>query len=199
MTKPKVYLSGPMTGLDFEEAQNWRQEVAQALRPEILPVSPMRGKDYLQGKVLEFDYPDKVLSNSKAIISRDYYDTTTADAMLVNLLGSTTVSIGTVVEIGWAYAQRIPTVLVLDREDESSPYRQHPLILEAAGWITDDLQEAVWVLKQILLPDPEPPASHIPSAGDPFVAVGGYGWSATAEDDGLVRVSGYTRRRPKAS
>lgn len=199
MSKPKVYLSGPMTGLNFEEANRWRLTAAELLRPDIAPVSPMRGKEYLQGKVLEFDYPDKILSNTRAIISRDYHDTTTADALLVNLKGADRISIGTVSEIAWAYAHRVPVVLVIE---DGNPH-VHPMVSEAAGWSTDDLEEACWVLRSILLPDPEPATTgsiSISAAGDPFAAHLGPAVAFPApQDEDLVRVRGYVRSKPKAS
>ena len=53
MYKPckTVYLAGPITGLTYSAARHgWREHFAEMLPAHILPVSPMRGKDFLRGE-----------------------------------------------------------------------------------------------------------------------------------------------------
>jgi len=47
----KVYLAGPITGLSYEKAVDWRRYAQIVLLEEgdIVAVSPMRSKDYLFG------------------------------------------------------------------------------------------------------------------------------------------------------
>lgn len=54
----RVYLAGPITGLTYNGATNWREQVALELADMgHIGVSPMRGKDYLREV-----YQDKELS-----------------------------------------------------------------------------------------------------------------------------------------
>ncbi len=148
-TKPRVYLAGPIRGLDYGEAVEWRSRVAESLAPEIVCYSPMRGKEYLDnGSPLPMAVANSVLSNSRAIMTRDHNDCRAADLIIAHLVGAESVSIGTVMEIAWSYAYRVPLVLV----HEAAGEHEHPMIREAAGWLVSDLDEAVYVARSVLLP-----------------------------------------------
>lgn len=151
MTKPRVYLSGPMRGLHYDQANEWRAYAAERLWPDIATFSPMRGKKYLRdiptipGEVLQ---PN---STRKAIVTRDRMDTMNCDMILVNLLDAEAVSIGTMFEMAWADAVRVPMVVVM--EDEGNPH-DHPFVRETPGWLVEDLDEALAIIRLALLPDP---------------------------------------------
>lgn len=147
-----VYLSGPITGLTYDEGKEWRTYAREALlgwgKEDILGLDPLRGKDYLRGEgVLTDKYLNlNPLSTPKGIVTRDRNDTMKADAMIVNLLGAERVSIGTVLEIGWADAARVPIVLVM----EDGNIHDHAMVRELAGFVTTDLDEAIRVVLTIL-------------------------------------------------
>jgi nucleoside 2-deoxyribosyltransferase len=65
----------------------------------------------------------------------------------VNLLGAKKVSIGTCVEIGWANAHDIPIVLIM--EPDGNPH-DHAFVTETASFRTDNLNDAVYIVKAIL-------------------------------------------------
>ena len=55
----KIYLAGPISGLTFEGAQDWRTYFSNKINPEIQCLSPLRGKDYLKMRgPLEGSYDD---------------------------------------------------------------------------------------------------------------------------------------------
>lgn len=146
---PRVYLAGPIKGLAYGEAVDWREAMSEALSPEIVAYSPMRGKHYLDnGQPLPMAVAESVLSNSRAIMTRDHNDCRTADMVIANLAGAQTVSIGTVMEIAWSFAYRVPLVLI----HEDGDLHDHPMIREAAGWTVRTLDEAVYVARSVLLP-----------------------------------------------
>ena len=146
----KIYLAGPITGLSYDNCTNWRDYAKEILAPEVHGYSPMRCKDYLSHlESIDFSFEDIPLSTGKAILARDYYDVSTCDIILVNLLGATTVSIGTVLEIGYAHAHRKPIVLVMEKEGN---VHEHPMITEAAGFRVDSLESGLQLCKAILLP-----------------------------------------------
>jgi nucleoside 2-deoxyribosyltransferase len=149
--KPKVYLAGPITGLSYGDSTDWREFAKASLADAgIDGFSPMRAKDYLlQEKILSDDYADlSVLSTGKGITTRDRWDTTTADLVLVNLLGADKVSIGTVIEVAWADLSRTPVVAAL----EPGNVHEHSMLLDAVGFRTASLEEALHVAKAVLLP-----------------------------------------------
>ena len=150
MSKEYVYLAGPITGFTFTEAQDWRTEAAKALDSDkIETLTPMRGKDFLvkEGVLHSGSYGDTIAS-SKGITRRDMNDTTRSSVVLVNLLGATKVSIGTVMEIAWAYNHQIPCIVAMEKDN----VHRHAMIEEATMYRTDTLKEAI-ELTQFLLND----------------------------------------------
>lgn len=155
--KNLVYLAGPITGLSWEDANDWRNQVKNRLPRHISTLSPLRGKQYLEqrstvdGKINDC-YEDYPLSSSRGINTRDYWDCTRATVVFVNLLGAKTVSIGTVMEIAWAYANKIPTILVME---ESGNIHEHAMIRESVGFRVPTLDMGVEILVSLLCTDQE--------------------------------------------
>lgn len=147
----KVYLAGPITGLTYEQGQDWRT-VAQALlaKEGLLGYSPLRAKEYLSGVgELKGAYDIHPLSTAKGIVARDRNDVLTADAVLFNLLGAKQISIGTMIEFGWADAFRKPTVVVAEK---AGNIHDHPITDQLTGFRVETLSEAVQLLSRVLLP-----------------------------------------------
>lgn len=149
MTK-RVYLAGPITGLTYDEGNQWRQYAASRLAP-IEAMSPLRGKEFLQkyGPLTATFNSNKALSTSRGIMTRDFNDCRTSDAILCNLLGAKRVSVGTVMEIAWAHAFQIPLILVM--EESGNPH-EHAMIEEAYGYRVPTLDEGIAITKSVLLP-----------------------------------------------
>lgn len=150
----KVYLAGPITGLTFGEAEDWRSFAKRQLADaNITGYSPLRAKDYLLERGVLSGHPDayndQVLSSAKGILNRDRWDVMTCDAMLVNFLGATATSIGTVMEIAYADAYRKPVVVVMEEEN----LHHHAMLDSSVGWIVTDLDFGIELVKAILLPD----------------------------------------------
>lgn len=146
---PTVYLAGPITGLNFDEAVDWRTHAQRVLAANgIRGVSPMRAKEYLRtaGPLAAEGYYDRPLSNPKGITTRDRFDCTRADLVLVNFVGAERVSIGTVMELGWADANRVPIVVAM----EEGNVHQHGMVTEVAGFIVPTVLEAVELTVAIL-------------------------------------------------
>ena len=150
-----VYLAGPITGLTYKGATDWR-DVAKAdlAAVGIKGLSPMRGKEYLaklQGTISgtgeEYAHLG-VLSLPRGVMTRDRFDATRCDVLLVNLLGAKAVSIGSVMEIAWADLSRIPVVCAI--EPNGNPH-EHMMIAEAIGYRVPSLDEALHIIKAILL------------------------------------------------
>lgn len=151
----KVYLAGPIAGLTYDGAEDWRSYARTKLAEAgIEGFSPLRAQEYLRrvGTLSNHghDRDDmSCMSTSRGITTRDRFDATTCDAMLVNLLDATKVSIGTMIELGWADAHRIPTVVAIP---EGVHPHHHMMVEELTGFSVRSLDEAIHVLKSILRP-----------------------------------------------
>ena len=141
MNKSLVYLSGPITGLSYGTSIDWREYATKSFPPHIQGVSPMRGHRMLDGlgsitdHIMEHPY-----RTDAAINRRDKFDTLRADAVLVNLLGAQRVSIGTVLEIGWAYDHNIPVVVAIEPEGN---VHEHAMLRDAFTIRVSSLDEAI--------------------------------------------------------
>lgn len=161
----KVYLAGPIGGSTYDEAQNWRIDLSDLLSTKsngaIRGYSPLRGKGALKfaGPLSTVAYPFySPLATSKAILSRDFNDCRTADLIIANflphdgLLGEegTPPSLGTVMEVGFAYALQVPVLAV--REFASNPVASHAMVKSAVAFWAESLNEAADMACSILLP-----------------------------------------------
>ena len=145
----RVYLAGPITGLTFGGCTDWREYAQKDLATAgISGISPMRAKDYLRSESIVGDsYENTVLSCGKGITTRDRWDTMNADLVLVNLLGAERVSIGTMIEFGWADAARNPVITVMEKEGN---VHDHSMQREITGFRVETLEEGLNVAKAIL-------------------------------------------------
>jgi len=148
-----VYLAGPIAGLGYDAATDWREQATQSLAEVgVKALSPMRAKEFLKG-VASFSATCvdeggiSPLSTGRAVMTRDRFDATRCDVMLVNFLGAERVSIGTVMEIAWADLCRTPVVLVAEPENV---HAQHAMLNEAIGFRAETLEEGLAIVKAIL-------------------------------------------------
>lgn len=156
----QVYLAGAITGLTYDGAEDWRAYAKSELKKfDIRGLSPLRAKDYLRqvngtisGTGEEYAHLGP-LSLPRGVMTRDRYDATRCDVLLVNLLGATKVSIGTVMEIAWADAKRIPIVVAM--EPSGNPH-EHMMIAEAIGFRVPALDDALHIIKAIIDNEPVP-------------------------------------------
>ena len=137
----RVYLAGPITGSTYEESIAWREEAAVTLNSNgYVVLDPMRGKKSLKGKgLLGSDYQNTILSNKHAIFSRDRADVMSANIILCNLTGATRVSIGTMMELAWAYDNNAYIVVVMEKEN----VHRHAFVEEVAGVIFPKIENAI--------------------------------------------------------
>lgn len=145
---PKVYLAGPIAGLSYDNCTNWRNYTIEVLSKwGITGVSPMRDKAIKITEIVDDIYP--ILCHPRSLVTRDHFDVRTCNVMLVNLLGAKKVSIGTMVEYGWADAYRKPIITIIEKEGN---IHEHPFIQELTGFRVDNLDSGLAVVKSILCP-----------------------------------------------
>lgn len=147
-----IYLAGTISGMTFEECTDWREYVAERLQLHYDTLNPMRGKAYLkaetEGRLLEGAYEEHPLSTAKGITRRDHWDVRTCDIVLFNLNNAPRVSIGSMIEMGWASAYQKFIVTVLP----TAQLHDHPMVRELSDVIVPTLEEAIKVLKAIAAP-----------------------------------------------
>lgn len=153
--RPLVYLAGGIAGLTSEAAIDWRLSAARFLDVYgIETLDPMRAKRHRwpEGSRIGqsfHEYKDAgAFFTSKGIMTRDFNDVQRADALLVNLLGADKPSLGTVMELAWAFALQKPAVVAI--EASGNPHDNHPMIHEAMGFRVPTLDEAIDAVAVIL-------------------------------------------------
>lgn len=146
----KVYLAGPISGLTFDQGQDWRADARAMLEPHgIDGYSPLRQKHFLRDVgVLSGAYANP-MATDRGIMTRDHFDCMTSDLILANMEDWRSPSVGTIMELAWAYAYRKPLV-VFGKELE-----HHPMIREAVCYRLPTLDAALAVVQAILLPHAE--------------------------------------------
>lgn len=150
-----VYLAGGIAGLSGQEATDWREYAARWLwQPHLISTrNPMRAKKFLsQQKSISRDFHEYAASGvfftSRGIMTRDFNDVKQCDALLVNLLGATVPSLGTIMELAWAYALQKPAVVVI--EASGNPHDLHPMIHEAMPFRVTTLDEGIAAIAVVL-------------------------------------------------
>lgn len=143
-----IYLAGPISGVTYDGATEWRERMAAALdTKETKTFSPMRGKEYLkaQGTLHSGTY-DGTMTGAKAIMGRDFFDCTRSTVVVINLLNTKKVSIGTVMELAWCYQAQIPTIVLM----EPGNIHDHVMANEACTYKVGSIEEAISVAKVLL-------------------------------------------------
>lgn len=146
-----VYLAGPITHAgSYDKATCWRHEADQALFDlGIRALSPMRDHEFLAGNWNRmqsdgsYEHP---LTLPSGIVGRDSFDVKRCDVMLVNLLDAKRVSIGTMIEYGWASAMGKVIITVM-REDS---IHDHAMLKELSTYIVDDIEEGIALCDSVI-------------------------------------------------
>ena len=147
----RIYLAGPISGCGFEKCTDWRKTFTDLMPESVQCLSPMRGKEFLRDLgAIEGDYPELgPLATSRGIMTRDFFDCTRSDIVLVNFLESgDRVSIGTCMEVAWAYMARKPLIMI----SKPNNVHNHPMMAEATGYRVETLEDAAYVCQTILWP-----------------------------------------------
>lgn len=156
----KVYLSGPITGLEYGGARyGWRQEFSQQIAftdSDAVMLSPMRHEGHLAEmktamsvdalKAYEKE-KNHIFSHPKMIVSKDMLDIDECTIMVVNLLGAAKVSQGTIWEMGYAKAKGKQIVVIKSKDDN---IHTSPFITESASIVVDNLEDAVMIVASLL-------------------------------------------------
>lgn len=156
-SRPSVYLAGPITGLTYDDGQDWREYAKDWLDIEgIDGFSPLRAKQYLRaiGVLDSAGTADSkylglnAMSEPQGITTRDRFDCMGRSLVLVNFVGAERISVGTCIELGWADAARVPIVVAMEEDN----IHRHAMVNQVAGFIVPTLADALDVCRAVLLP-----------------------------------------------
>lgn len=121
-----IYLAGPITNLSWQEATEWRKYMIDKFMDAskngkyYISLSPLRGKEYLSSENdIKDQYTQHKMSTQKVITRRDLNDVKRSDLIIVNLLNTSRISIGTILEIGAAAILNIPIILIMEEAKSS--------------------------------------------------------------------------------
>lgn len=171
-----VYAAGPITGLTYKGATDWRsyiQGLFDRMSGQITVLDPMRGKAFLKEEVrITSAGYDNQIASEKGITNRDRRDVMESDAVIVNLVGSVRVSIGTMIELGWADAARIPIILVMEPDGN---HHDHAMVREVATYRVPSVERAVELATLML--DPRAGTVSVPVLNAEVAGAWEDGWS----------------------
>ncbi len=151
MTKPTVYLAGPIADCTEGEANDWRVFMHRHLVGEgIIGVSPLRCEPLEEGKLrYSVGNNDPKFGAANAIAAKNMFDVLHCDMTLCYfplMPNGRHASYGTLCELAWAKMAHKPTILV----STDPKVLEHPVILSNAGWVLNSLDDALDVIVGIL-------------------------------------------------
>lgn len=152
MSKPSIYLCGPITGMSYGEARfGQRKAFADLIDERIDIFSPMRQEGHLAEiqKISDKPYDSNVMSSSRGIVAKDKLDVQRATLIVANFLGAKIISVGSLIELGWANAWDKPVMIIMEKE--GNPHDRF-FLTEMADFRTDSVSEAAHMANALLLP-----------------------------------------------
>ncbi len=149
-----VYACGPIGGLSYDEASDWREELRVILAarcPAAIVLSPLRGREELRKieklQVRTGGYlTGKPICTPRGAALRDELDVRRSDIIFANFLGAKQISIGSVAEIGMARALGKVTIILMEADN----IHRHFLLEEWSGYVVASWEEGVELLVQLI-------------------------------------------------
>jgi len=147
MSKPRVYLAGPILGCTEGEANDWRDELSFALDDiGVIGVSPLRCEPIHGERYGHGTETDPRFGTARAISSKNRLDVNMCDMTLCYFPDGTPLSKGTLIELAWANAYGKPTILVTTEPS----LIEHPVVQACASWIVPTLDDAFEIIAGVL-------------------------------------------------
>lgn len=139
----KIYIAGPISGMSYDEVSSYFRDTKITLEEAgFTVVSPMTGKKELRTE-LEFrkeGYDNVPVATNHAIYNRDRWMVTQSDIIYANLMNcGDRVSIGTCMELAWAFDKGKHVVIAMDKEN----IHRHAFVLESAHIVFESHNDAI--------------------------------------------------------
>lgn len=129
----RIYLSGGMGNLSFEEQSKWRNQIINAIKFE--------DYDYYKKPVFfnpvdYYNFEEKNHKSEREVVEFDLNGLRNSDLVIVNF--NDPHSLGTCAELAIAYERKIPVIGI-----NKNKFDLHPWLTEFTTRMCDDLREAV--------------------------------------------------------
>ncbi len=129
----KIYLSGGMGNLSFEEQNKWRMQVTQAIKYGDYHCEK---KPIFFNPVDYYNFEEVRHRSEREVMEFDLNALRNSDLVIVNFNDPT--SLGTCAELAIAYEMKIPVIGINKGNQEI-----HPWLTEFVGRMCEDIREAV--------------------------------------------------------
>jgi nucleoside 2-deoxyribosyltransferase len=152
--KASIYLAGPMSGLTWRQALAWRKVVEAELSSRWRLINPVRAQ--VPEERMDDIIPCPTQKNRKkvdlwvtatGVTAQDEFFIDQSDWILAHFLGAEIVSIGTVWEMGYGWANNKKIITVLEPES----IHDHGFVRRRSHVFTPSLDEAIQFFKAIAL------------------------------------------------
>lgn len=143
--KSKIYLAGAMGGLSVVEANSWRKRCEIELANNYKLLNPISMQLESDPKFV-FSSKEPNLTGQQVTV-KDRYFIDQSEFILVNLSDPKSVSVGSVWEMGYAYAKGKNIITVCPKGTKF--YDGHPFISNFSHVIFDNLEDAITFLNDI--------------------------------------------------
>lgn len=152
MNRLNLYLAGPITGLTYQKATAWRQDIRNRLKLKTAgwnPISPLDGWEFIEsqheGPIPAFFEDEQEQDGAAKAVRDDLAKIDMSRAVLLNLHGAKYPSIGSMAEMGYAFARTLPIVTIV-RDDE---VHWHPFVTNLSYTVVDSFDQAVLALARL--------------------------------------------------
>ena len=133
MENTKIYLSGGMSSLNFEEQSKWRMQIINAIK---FGDYDYNKKPIFFNPVNYYSFEEKRHRTEREIVEFDLNALRNSDLVIVNF--NDPKSVGTIAELAIAYEKRIP-IIGINKDNQEL----HPWLVEFTTRMCEDLREAV--------------------------------------------------------
>lgn len=137
--KLKVYLVGPITGYSFDVVTKWRKEFCANPPQDMVGIDPLRRRPELAtSTVIAGEYPTHRLMSKDGILAQNKFDVMRSNATLANFIGADRLSLGSVIELAWAFYAWKHIVVVMGKENP----HDYPCVRSCANVVVETMDEA---------------------------------------------------------
>lgn len=141
-----IYCCAPISGRSYADVITYYTKLKSDLEKIGLdPLIPMVRKDHENDPSLPAHGLMEPGSTDKAITNRDRWLVKQSGLVYANLLGSNSVSIGTCMELAWAYDAGIHVILAMEKDNIHS----HSFINTSADVIYENHEDAILYIKEL--------------------------------------------------
>jgi len=142
----KIYIAHPISWLSYREVVDYYETIRTELECFYDILSPMTGKGELRNEIsFKAEGYGTPVSTNHAIVGRDRWMVKQADIVFVDFGDANRVSIGCVMELGWAKLLGKHTVVVLGKKN----IHRHAFVLESADIVFPKLEDALDYLNKL--------------------------------------------------